>query len=358
MLIKELEVLVSREYKKANRAIGHKADDYFRRFEAKDKIKRDQLRRKVITMQEYIQWRQGQLIVGSRWEKMRLTLAEDFHHANEIAAQTIKGGMPEIYALNHSYSTYQIEHGLTIDTSYTLYNRDAVEAVLNDLPLLPREIKHGQFPDVRTSTEYTMPELGKKAAQRIREGRDVLWNVQQIQSVMLQGILQGVSIPELAGMLEIVTERNHNAAIRNARTMATNVQNAGRQAAYKRAASYGVKMKRTWYASLDFRTRHAHRLLHGQTVGLDEPFEVDGAEIDYPGDPHAPARLVYNCRCTTVPQLLGFESNVRDFTNLNSKLGDMTYQEWLDSKVESDPIQKQEWIAKIMKGKYARDYKR
>lgn len=358
MLIKELEVKVSREYKKANRAIGHKADEYFRRYEKKDKRKRDQLRRGVISMDEYLSWRTGQLIIGSRWEQMRLILAEDFHHANEIAMQTIKGGMPEIYALNHSFATYQIEHDTMLNTSYTLYNRDAVEAVLNDFPLLPSSVKHGQNPDVRSSIEYTMPELGKKAAQRIREGKDVLWNVQQIQSVMVQGILQGVSIPELAKNLEQVTERNHKAAIRNARTMATNVQNAGRQAAYHRAESYGVKMKRTWYASLDFRTRHEHRILHGQTVGLDEPFEVDGYEIDYPGDPRAPAYLVYNCRCTTVPQIEGFESNVRDFTDLNSKLGDMSYQEWLESKIETDPIEKQEWIAGLMKGRYIRDYER
>ena len=358
MLIQQLQVVVAREYKKANREIGHKADDYFRRFEAKDKIKRDLLRRKVITKAEYIQWREGQLIVGSRWEAMRLILAEDFHHANLIAAQTIKGGMPEIYTLNHAFGTYEVEHTSLLDTSYTLYNRDAAEAVLNDIPLLPSSVKHGQTPDVLSSTEYVMPELGKKAAQRIATGQDVLWNVQQIQSTMLQGILQGLSIPELASKLEDVTERNHKAAIRNARTMATNVENAGRQAAYKRAAGYGVKMKRTWYASLDNRTRHAHRLLHGQTRGLDEPFEVDGYEIDYPGDPHAPARLVYNCRCTTVPQIEGFESNVRDFTNLNSKLGDMTYSEWVNEKEQSDPIEKQEWIAAIMKGKYIRDYRR
>ena len=104
-----MEILITREYKKANREIGHKADAYFKSFEAKDRRKRDQLKRKVITKDEYIKWRTGQMLIGQRWEEMRNTLAEDFHHANEIAQRIVLGGMPDIYALNHAYGTYEVE---------------------------------------------------------------------------------------------------------------------------------------------------------------------------------------------------------------------------------------------------------
>lgn len=357
MLIRQLELMIAREYKKANREIGHKADDYFKRYETKDKIKRDQLRRGIITKEEYVRWRTGQLLVGSRWEEMRNTLAQDYHHANLIANQAIIGGMPEIYALNHSYGTFLGERESLVDTSYTLYSRDTIEAILNETPLLPAARKHGAQFEALTSIEYAMPELGKTAAKRIAEGRDVLWNVQEIQSVMMQGILQGLSIPSLANKLEDVTDRNHKAAIRNARTMATNVQNAGRQAAFERLKRKGIRMKKTWVATLDGRTRHEHRILNGQTVDIDEPFTVDGMEIDFPGDPHAKARLVYNCRCTMISQFEGFERDVNALRN-DPDLGGMTYEEWVEAKATSDPIEKQEWIANIMKGKYMRDYRR
>lgn len=357
IIIKEIETTVAREYKKAKREIGHKADEYFKSFEKKEKRKRDQLRRGVITMEEYIEWRKGQLLINSRWEELRNTLAEDNHHANKIATQVIMGYMPDIYALNHAYGTYLVENGSRLDTSYTLYSREAAEYVLKGQPLLPSTRQHGKNYDYRTSAEYQMPRLGKKSAQRIKDNQDVLWNVQQIQSVALQGILQGLSITHLAEKLQEVTDNNHKAAIRNARTMATNVQNAGRQDAFERAQSMGIEMQKTWVSTLDNRTRHEHRLLNGQTVDVDKMFTVEGMEIEYPGDPYADASMVYNCRCTMITQLKGFERDVNALRN-DPALGDMTYEEWLNAKAESHPIDKQERIAKIMKGKYSAEYRK
>lgn len=358
MLIRELEVLISREYKKANREIRDRADEYFKSYEAKEKIKRDQLKRGVITLAEFIAWRKGQLLIDARWNEMRNTLAEDFHHANKIAQRIMLGGMPDIYALNHAYGTYEVEHASLLDTSYTLYSREAVEKILSDHPLLPSVREHGMTFDFTNSDEWQMPRLGKKTWQRVADLEDVLWNRTQIQSVMLQGILQGMPIPELATQLEKVTERNHAAAIRNARTMATNVQNAGRQASYERAQRMGIEMQKQWIATLDGRTRHEHRLLDGQTVDVDKPFTVDGLEIDYPGDPHAAARLVYNCRCTMRSQLKGFEVDVTDLSKRNNKLGNMSYADWLNGKATSNSIFKQEEIAKMMKGRYGQLYRR
>lgn len=83
-----------------------------------------------------------------------------------------------------------------------------------------------------------------------------------------------------------------------------------------------------WRATLDGRTRHAHRLLDGQMVDIGEKFKVDGYELEYPGDPSAPGYLVYNCRCTVV--------SVDKFHNPNApraaKLGDMSYEEWKAGK--------------------------
>lgn len=66
-----------------------------------------------------------------------------------------------------------------------------------------------------------------------------------------------------------------------------------------------VPLLKTWVAYLDDRTRDAHAEADGQQVGFDEPFEVDGEELDYPGDPAGSAENVINCRCAVVYDEVG-----------------------------------------------------
>lgn len=56
---------------------------------------------------------------------------------------------------------------------------------------------------------------------------------------------------------------------------------------------------KTWRSTGDHRTRHSHRALNGQSVGIDEAFRSpSGASLRFPGDPMAPASEIVNCRCT------------------------------------------------------------
>lgn len=73
------------------------------------------------------------------------------------------------------------------------------------------------------------------------------------------------------------------------------------------AASYGMQaaaeeteqnLVREWVAVHDERTRESHADADGQQRGMDEPFEVDGELIDYPGDGSAANAI--NCRCTLI----------------------------------------------------------
>lgn len=311
--LKKLEKKIAKIYAQATKETQKKLDDYLAAFKVKDKIKRDQLAKGIITQQEYDHWRTGQIMMGKRWEEMKDTLAEDMHTANLKAASMTREFTYDAYALNHNYGTFEVEKGSLIDTSYTLYDRHTVERLVRDDPQL-------------------LPPPGKKVSKAIAEGRAKLWNKQQIQSVMTQSILQGESIPKIATRLaETVGDSNRKAAIRNARTMTTGAENAGRVDSYKRAESMGIKMQQMWVATLDGRTRHEHRQLDTVKVDVGKPFEVEGYTIHFPGDPTAAPEMVYNCRCTLVGVVAGTDLAAGKFER-RSKLGDMTYEEWKDAK--------------------------
>ena len=276
--------------------------------------------------------------MGSRWSEMVDTLAEDMTKTDQIAKSTALEYMPEVYTINHAYGTFQVEKAAHVDTSYTMYNTAAVENLFKD------EFKFYKG-------------AGKLLSEKINTDKTLAWNKRQIQSIMTQSILQGESIPQITKRLragtkdaftaadvntagktakqiaKAVEKKNQAAAVRNARTMTTCVENAGRSKAYKRAEDMGINLDKEWVATLDDRTRHEHRLLDGEVVPLDEPFEVDGYSIMFPGDPDAAGHLVYNCRCSLAPALKGKTDYSKDLSTRNTKkMGDKTYNEWKNEK--------------------------
>jgi uncharacterized protein with gpF-like domain len=143
--------------------------------------------------------------------------------------------------------------------------------------------------------------------------RDVRWNIQKINSEVMQGILQGESMPLIAQRFTQVMDMDMTSAIRNARTTVTSAQNKGRMDMMEEARDKGVIAQKGWSAALDDRTRGWHEELNGVYVDMDEPFvnyigkDRVRSEIMYPGDPDADPANVYNCRCSLVYKVIGFE---------------------------------------------------
>lgn len=310
-LLRALEKRIAAEYRKANREITRKVNAYMSEFKRKDKEWREKLENGDITEAEYKAWQTGQVMIGKRWEEMRHTLAQDYANTNDIARQMVTNEMPDVYALNHNYATFEVEKGGKVDTSYTLYDRPTVERLIRDDPKL--------LPD---------PRPGSPLAQKLAKHKELRWEEQHVQSVVLQSILQGESLEQTAKRFTQLTEMNYRQSVRYARTATTGAQNAGRVDGYKRAEKLGVNMKQIWLATLDSRTRHEHRVLDGQEVDVGEPFIMDGFKIKYPGDPAAPAHLLFNCRCTVIAKVKGVDFDVSDKTQRDDKIGDMTYEEW------------------------------
>ena len=77
-----------------------------------------------------------------------------------------------------------------------------------------------------------------------------------------------------------------------------------------------------------------------QRVPVGKPFEVDGYEIMFPGDPTAKAYLVYNCRCTLIAAVDGVDTSDALRRDRDGLIPDMTFAQWEASKrgYSSDPI--------------------
>ena len=317
-LIDDLEKRIQNVYSRAAKETQEKLDTYMESFKAKDKKKREEVAAGTLSKSDYAKWRTGQIMVGKRWEEMLDTLSTDLANADKLAQSITQGYMYDAYALNHNYATFLVEQDSLVDTSYTLYDRHTVERLIKDEPnLLPA------------------PTPGSKRDRELREGRIERWNAQKITSEVTQGILQGESVDKIASRMRNVAAMGSKAARRNARTAVTGAENAGRQAGFERAQDMGIDTEKQWLATMDDRTRHEHRLLDGVHVPVDEDFEVDGYKIEYPGDTSAEPEMVYNCRCTMICRIKGFE---KDFTDRhNDALGDMTYDEWkhqLEKKIK------------------------
>ena len=282
-------------------------------------------------------------MAGNRWKQQLDVLSTDLLNAHNIAKSIVNGYIPEAYAIGHNFGTYQIESGIQMGTSYTLYDRQTVERLIRDNPDL--------LPALKPQSE---------TARRIAEGKIKKWTKAQIQSNCLQGILQGESIPEIAERISNITKQEAKSTIRYARTMTTGAENAGRTDSYKRAEKMGIEMEQQWLATLDSRTRESHREMDGEHVKVGELFS-NGCE--YPGDPSGGPAEIWNCRCSLIPMLTGIpeleESNDVSDTSLRdtSNMEQQTYADWKKDKMKSQPILKQKQTGEAIKWAYIKQYR-
>ncbi|MDE7398958.1 MAG: phage head morphogenesis protein [Oscillospiraceae bacterium] len=299
---------------------------YLERFAKQGEKMLKQLHNGEITEAEYRKWYQNRVFAGKQWQARLNTLADDYTHANQLAMNAINGALPEVYANNFNYAAYLTEQQARADLSFQLVDRWTVERLVKENPqLLP--------------------------APRVDIPKDKRWNRQKIMSAVTQGIIQGESIQKIARRLKKVTDMNSASAIRNARTAVTGAECAGRYASYRAAKEKGIDLSVEWMATLDNRTRHTHAILDGQRKDVDEPFIVDGVSILFPGDAGAKAikandkykvgSVIYNCRCTIVARVKGYEhyhqtrwiENGKEQRGAGikygtGKLGDESYDEW------------------------------
>lgn len=278
--LKEMERHLSSIYSRAQKEIQETADKYFEKFRKMDEKKRKLVESGELSKEEYQKWRKGKIMYGERYSEMKEQIAKQLLEVNKTAVAYINGELPEVYALNYNALSRSLD-GIG-GYSFSLTDSGTVRLLsTKDKSLLPYK--------------------------KIDPTKDIPWNMKKINSEVLQGILQGDSIPKISRRIQNVQEMNKVSAVRSARTIVTGAENKGRQDSYEKAEKDGILLKREWISAIDSRTRHAHALLNGQFAEVDKPFHSELGDIMFPGDPHAAPANVYNCRCTLAAKVIGFK---------------------------------------------------
>ncbi len=286
--IEKLERELERIYRRAEKEVGEKWRDYMasvgKRVEeaqkaydaAKASSDKEAIKRAGIRLSKA---KKELTITDSHYKELTNDLAKEINRVNQTAAAYVNGKLPEVYARNYNAVAARVSSNLR-GYSFELVDASTIRNLaLSDKTLLPYKVIDGV--------------------------KDVRWNTQKVNSEVLQGILQGDSMPNIANRLWNVLGMNKTSAIRNARTTVTSAENKGRMDMIEEAEEKGVHTQKIWISTKDDRTRDSHLELDGEQIDPDEKFSNG---LEYPGDPNGEPEEVYNCRCTLGYKVVSFAS--------------------------------------------------
>lgn len=286
--LEKMERKLRKIYSTAVEELTQKVEDFYAAFEVKDKIMRQKLKKGEITPAYYKRWKSGQMFIGKRWEDMKKQATLTLSNADKIATDYINGRLPDIYSTVYNIRADEI-HAEVPQVSFTLSR--------------PRAVKTMIMANGRSFLPYK--KLGPDEQR---------WNMKRINSQLLQGMLQGEDMKQMAKRIVKLCSGNEAAAMRTARTVVNATENMARHESALEAQKMGCIQVHMWSSSGDARVRDWHVEADNdygtlsQAIPLDEPFIVMGEQMRYPCDRWGSPENVYNCRCQELTKIVGFKS--------------------------------------------------
>lgn len=278
--LKKLEKTIAKIFKRAEKEVVQKALNYLEEFQKQDDEMLYKFQNKIISAKQYYSWRQAKMTTGKQYNKLLQAIDKELIKASDTAYKYINADVPQIFAVNYNTIAEIIRTSdVSIGYSFNVVDKNVIAEMIE-------------------RKELMLPPNKKTNISKMQK-----WNGKKINAEILQGILQGESIPKIAQRLQNVCGSNRAVAIRNARTMITASQNSGRIAGFRQAERDGVIMKKVWIATEDSRTRKSHLSINNEMQDNDKPFSNG---LMFPGDWRGRPEEVYNCRCTLGAEILGF----------------------------------------------------
>ena len=290
-----------KEYRQAINELEDKARNYFEKHKDEIDGMLEKLERNEISEEFYQNWFMNRFGSGIWYNQLADELANDMLTINERCCEIANKEIIGTYAENLAYETFKIEKELQINTSFTLVKEGTVRQLIKeDRLLLP------------------LMEMNKT--------KDIAWNIKNVNSQVLQSVLQGEDLFQLRDRFRNIAHMNINVAYSRARTAMTCAENMGSLDSFERAKGLGIKVKKQWLANADDRTRPTHVLLDGETKETDEPFSNG---LMYPGDSSGSLDEVMNCRCDMLSVVDDDLSDI-DWSVCSERANDtsMTYEDW------------------------------
>ena len=228
--------------------------------------------------------------------------------AEELFAQAIKRAFnAAVVAMQQGVTAAAAEPFVSVDdaqAAQVAWQRE----MANLTPIISEAFEAGAIGVMGAAGKLNLPTkvapiLNQLAAEHIASSTnriahlgDDAWNA--VRTSMLEGFKNGESIPKLSARIRREGRLTASRARTIARTEIISASNAGSFQGAKVAPPSIRPRTKEWLATGDDRTRESHLEADGQVVDLDDTFTVGGAQMRYPGDEHAPAEEIVNCRCT------------------------------------------------------------
>lgn len=171
--------------------------------------------------------------------------------------------------------------------------RDTTQAARNELLAIQAEVwgKTGlSFSETNPLLEGVFDKLGQKITMITESQRA------RIMALVDQAWMDGLSIRDAA---QVITQGSAIESMwRGSMIARTEIIGASNGASLAAVRTGGAAAFKVWLSASDRYTREDHGDADGQTVPVDQPFDVGGFPMMYPGDPNGPPEEVINCRCT------------------------------------------------------------
>ena len=146
---------------------------------------------------------------------------------------------------------------------------------------------------------------------RLRNAGTLIW--ERVRKDLQTAVDEGRPNSELAAAVRASFQGiDDTRAMAIAQTETTVVYETGRDMVFREA---GVQWTQWLHSGLLDHARLSHQAAHEQIREMDEPFDIGGVLMRYPGDPEAPADEVINCRCVRIAVAGPDESDIEGNDN-------------------------------------------
>lgn len=286
-----LEERISALYEEASHDVTEEYERFWESYQLEYDNRLAMVESGEITEDSFQRWCRNQIFQSNRYQAMIRMLTDVLVNADVAAMAAVNEQLPFTLAESYDFiSSLGFEAadqaGISMGT-FQIYNASSVQAIIRDNPdLLP---------------VVDLPE-------------DELWNRNHINNEIVQGIIQGDSMQQVARRLQNVAAMDNRAAIRNARTSMTAAENLGRSESARRLKQKGLPVKEVWSATKDSRTRDSHLLLDGTEKDAQGYYGADFLRVPlrFPADPLGEPQEIYNCRCRDNVQIAGIDHSRDD----------------------------------------------